>query len=158
MEFNIKKYAFGHRPPVQLPSPEFYKQLGESGIRQLVSRQYDLLRQSAIKNLFAIDDEQFNLSKQHSADFMIQICGGPDYFNQHRGNPMMSKRHAPFKITPEGRVVWLTCYKQALSELHLPENLIESFWNYLHAFSAWMVNNPSLSIEIKDIKNKLPNV
>lgn len=143
IDLQINSYQFGERPNVTKPDPEFYKQLGEEGIRKMVSRHYDLLRQSPIKHLFAKDDVEFEYSKQNSADFMIQICGGPDYFTQRKGSPKMMNRHAPFKIKPEGRLVWLNCYKQALVELTIPENLILSFWNYINVFSSWMVNTPS---------------
>jgi len=52
-------------------------------------------------------------------------------------------RHAPFTITLEGRNVWLTCYKEALLELDIPENLVLSFWNYINVFSIWIVNTPA---------------
>ncbi len=47
----------------------------------------------------------------------------------------------PFKITAEGRVEWLNCYKRVLEKLDLPENVIQSFWNYLDIFSKWMINS-----------------
>jgi len=143
MDLQINSYQFGERPAVSKPDPEFYHQLGEEGIRKLVSRHYDLLRESSIKHLFSTDDAVFEQSKRNSADFFIQICEGPDYYRQHRGKPMMADRHAPFSITPEGRVVWLNCYKQALLELDIPENLVLSFWNYINVFSNWVVNTPS---------------
>ncbi|MDR3653514.1 MAG: globin [Paludibacter sp.] len=148
MDLQINSYQFGERPAVTKPDPEFYKQLGEEGIRKMVSRHYDLLRVSPIKHLFSNDDAEFEQSKQNSADFMIQICGGPDYFNQHKGKPMLVDRHAQFRIKPEGRIVWLNCYKQALLELDIPENLVLSFWNYINVFSAWMVNTPSTSFDV----------
>jgi hemoglobin len=149
MNLQINTYQYGERPEVSKPDPEFYKQLGDDGIRKMVSRHYNLLRESPIKHLFASDDAEFELSKQNSADFMIQICGGPDYFNQHRGKPMMGDRHTPFSITPEGRIVWLNCYKQALLELDIPEYLVLSFWNYINAFSNWVVNTPTGTFKIK---------
>jgi len=106
----------------------------------MVSRHYDLLIESSIKKLFPIDDKELEQSKKNSADFMIQICGGPDYFNQHRGQPRMADRHKGFTITPEARIVWLNCYKQALLELGAPEQLTVSFWEYINIFSNWMVN------------------
>lgn len=143
MDLQITTYQFGERPGVTLPDPEFYKLLGEEGIRKMVSRHYDLLRESPIQSMFPKNDAEFEHAKQNSADFMIQICGGPDYFNQRRGSPMMMRRHAPFKIKPEGRLVWLNCYKRALIELDIPEHLVLSFWNYINVFSTWMVNTPS---------------
>ena len=140
MELKINNYKMGERPDVTIPVRDFLKQLGEEGIRKMVSRHYDLMRVSDIKHLFPESDEDFENAKLRSSDFMIQICGGPDYFNQHRGKPMMINRHAPFKITPQGRIVWLTCYRQALIETGLTETLILSFWEYINVFSAWMVN------------------
>ena len=144
MNLQITHYQFGEKPTVTRPNPEFLTAMGEAGIRLMVSRFYDALRQSSIKHLFKQDDTEFEQSKAHSADFMIQILGGTEYYNLHRGKPMMANRHAPFNITPEARIVWLTCYKQILMEIDAPEHLIESFWNYLNVFSNWMVNtNPS---------------
>lgn len=141
MELKINEYSFGERPPVTIPDRDFLKQLGEVGIRKMVSRHYDLMRVSEIKHLFPPTDEEFEKAKLHSSDFMIQITGGTEYFNQNRGKPMMTKRHSPFKITAQGRRIWLECYRQALLETELPENLILSFWNYINVFSIWMVNS-----------------
>lgn len=140
MKFTINTYEFGQRPSVTLPTPEFLKILKEEGIRQLVSDHYDLLSQSEIKHLFPRIDEQLGKAKQRSSDFFIQICGGHPYFNENRGKPMLAGRHAPFAITPEARVVWLECYQQVLMQRELPEDVLQSFWNYLNVFSFWMVN------------------
>ncbi len=143
MELKITPYEFGERPEVTKPDIEFYNQMGEEGIRKMVSRHYDLLRESPLKDMFPKDDSLFEIAKQNSSDFFIQICGGPDYFNQHRGKPMMSNRHSPFSITPEGRITWLNCYKQAIIELDIPKELKLSFWNYIDPFSNWIVNTPT---------------
>lgn len=140
MELKANTYPLGARPDVTKPHPDFLKELGEEGIRKMVSRHYDLMRESGISHLFPPTDDEFEKAKLRSSDFMIQICGGPEYFNQNRGRPMLINRHAPFAITAEGREIWLSCYRQALLETKLPEHLIESFWNYINVFSAWMMN------------------
>jgi hemoglobin len=140
MDFSISQYEFGERPAVTLPSSEFLERLTESGIRKMVNDHYDLLSKSEVKNLFPRIDEALDKAKQRSSDFFIQICGGHPYFNENRGKPMLAKRHAPFSITPAARIVWLKCYQQVLSKLDLPEEIIQSFWNYLNVFSVWMVN------------------
>jgi hemoglobin len=99
------------------------------------------LKESTIKDLFPKNPIALEKAKEHSADFFIQICGGPDYFNQNRGQPKLNQRHLPFKITAEARVVWLNCYKTVLQNLELPDNVKNSFWNYLEVFSKWMVNS-----------------
>jgi hemoglobin len=125
---------------VQKPSPGVLQVLKEEGIRKLVSDHYDLLVKSEIKHLFPTSEEQLNMAKKYAADFFIQVMGGPPYFNMSRGKPAMTKRHAQFSISVEGRIEWLKCYQQLMPKLEIPEHLIQSYWNYLNNFSSWMVN------------------
>ena len=141
MDFNISSYFPGIRPDVTLPSKQMYILLGEEGMRKMVSDFYDLLVKSEIKDLFPKNPIALEKAKEHSADFFIQITGGPDYFNKNRGQPMLNRRHRPFKITAEGREIWLNCYKIVLQKLDLPDDVKISFWNYLDVFSKWMVNS-----------------
>ncbi len=141
MQFTITPAQVGTRPPVTLPTPQFLELLKEEGIRKLVSDHYDLLRQSNIKGLFPPTDEGFALAKEHSADFFIQICGGPKYFNEKRGAPMMAARHSPFKINQEARKIWLESYAMVLAPLQIPQDIKKSFWNYIDIFSIWMMNS-----------------
>lgn len=140
MKLTISDLPMGTRPQVALPDPSFLTHLGEAGMRQLVSDHYDRLVESSIKNLFPQDAEGLASAKQHAGDFFIQICRGPRYYEASRGQPQMAKRHAPFKITPEARVIWLQCYQPLLEALDMPEDLVRSFWDYLDIFSVWMVN------------------
>ncbi len=141
MDFVITKYFPGVRPAVTLPTHQMYHLLKEEGMRQMVSDHYDLLVKSSIKDLFPKNPIALEKAKEHSADFFIQICGGPDYFNKNRGKPQLNRRHLPFKITAEARIEWLNCYQQVLSRLDLPDDVKLSFWNYLDVFSKWMVNS-----------------
>jgi len=141
MEFEISKYYKGVRPGVTLPSPLMFHILKEDGMRKMVSDHYDLIVQSSVKDLFPKNPLKLEIAKEHSADFFIQICGGPDYFNKNRGKPQLNRRHQPFKITAEARIEWLKCYQQVLSKLDLPDEVLRSFWKYLDDFSKWMVNS-----------------
>ena len=141
MEFEISRYFPGVRPGVTLPSKQMFILLKEEGIRKMVSDHYDLIVTSSIKDLFPKNPIALEKAKEHSADFFIQICGGPDYFNQNRGKPQLNRRHLPFEITADARIEWLNCYKQVLHKLDLPEEVLASFWNYLDVFSKWMVNS-----------------
>jgi len=141
MEFVISKYFPGVRPAVTLPTKQMLELLGEEGMRKMVSDFYDLLINSTLKDLFPKNPIAVEKAKEHSADFFIQICGGPQYFNQNRGMPQLNRRHQPFKITAEGREIWLNCYKEVLLKLDLPSEVLLSFWNYLDVFSKWMVNS-----------------
>ena len=147
MNLTITPAQLGDKPPVSKAFPAFFPQIGEARFREMVSQHYELLKVSSIKNLFPVDDpEEFAAAKKHAADFMIQICGGPAYFNASRGAPMMGRRHAPFAITPEARVVWLELYAEVLAPLAedgVSEENIEYFWRYLEVFSKHMINTPS---------------
>ncbi len=141
MDFSITQFEFGQRPMVTKPAPEFLKLVTEEGIRKMVSDHYDLLSKSEIRHLFPPTTEALDKAKQNSSDFFIQICGGREWYNENRGKPMMVKRHASVKITSVARIVWLQCYIQVLSKLEVPEQVLQSFWNYLNVFSSWMVNS-----------------
>ena len=141
MDFIISKYYPGIRPQVTLPTQGILLLLKEEGMRKMISDFYDLLVESEIRELFPKNPIALEKAKEHSADFFIQICGGPDYFNKHRGQPKLNQRHQPFKITAEGREVWLNCYRIVLQKQNLPDNVLLSFWNYIDVFSKWMVNS-----------------
>ncbi len=141
MNYAITQAQLGTRPNVQIPNPKFYEVLGEKGMRKLISDHYDILITTNIKNLFPPTPELLETAKQHSADFFIQICGGPQYFNVTRGAPQMARRHAPFKITMEARKIWLESYIPILKKLDMNDELKQSFWNYLNIFSIWMINS-----------------
>ncbi len=141
MQYTITPAQVGTRPNVQLPNPKILEFLGEDGMRKLISDHYDILKTSSIKDLFPSSKKAFEKAKEHSADFFIQICGGTPYFNQNRGRPMMAARHSPFKITQEARKVWLESYIKVLEKLDMPEDLKQSYWNYLDIFSIWMMNS-----------------
>ncbi|RXJ86652.1 globin [Arcobacter sp. CECT 8985] len=141
MQYTMTNGQVGTRPPVSLPNPKLLEVLGEDGIRKMVSDHYDLLKESNISGLFPPTEEGFAKAKEHSADFFIQICGGPKYFNEKRGAPMMAARHSPFKINQEARRIWLESYAIVLNELDISDDLKQSFWNYIDIFSIWMMNS-----------------
>jgi len=140
MNFNINTYQFYERPDFNTPSPIFLDFMKEEGIRSMVSQHYDLLSKSSIKHLFPQSEEGLKLAKEHSADFFIQVSGGTPYFNMNRGTPMLAVRHDPFKITLSARIVWLECYREVLQKLNLPEEVAQTFWDYINPFSIRMVN------------------
>ncbi|MFT7859822.1 MAG: globin [Sulfurimonas sp.] len=143
MNLEIAYAQFGVRPPVTKPIPEFLIEVGQDGIRELISEHYESIKGSDIEHLFPIDPQEFEMAKKHAADFFIQICGGPKYFNESRGAPRMVGRHERFRITPQARETWLELYKPLLKKLKengVTEISLQSFWNYLNIFSLWMVN------------------
>jgi hemoglobin len=140
MQYNITQAQIGTRPKVQTPDPRIYEYLGEAGMRKMVSDHYDIMAKSSIKGLFPPTPDLLEKAKTHSANFLIQICGGPRFYEVTRGAPMMAARHSPFKITQEARQVWLESYIEVLQKLDMCDELKQSYWNYLDIFSIWMMN------------------
>lgn len=145
LNLEILPGQLGVRNPVTKPHPGFLPEIGEARLRQLINDHYTLIRDSDIAHLFPADEAEFEAAKKHSADFFIQICGGPDYFNQSRGAPRMVGRHAPFRIDEAARLRWLELYQTLLPQLveeGISEAHVQSFWNYINVFSGWMINTP----------------
>jgi hemoglobin len=147
MNLTITDGVLGVRPPVTKPHPGFFFEVGEERFRKLVDDHYEMIRTSDISFLFPINDEDdFSAAKKHAADFLIQICGGPAYFAESRGEPRMVGRHAPFRIDEHARKRWLEFYAVLLPALEaegINPEYIQSFWDYLDVFSLWMVNTPT---------------
>lgn len=144
VELSITTYEPG-RPTVPVAPKAFYDQLGEEGIRNVVSDHYDQLVKSSIAQLFPPGGKPLESAKKFSADFLIQICGGPSYYKENRGEPKLVQRHKPFKITPSARVVWLESYREVLLQQDITEDVLKAMWNYLDIFSIWMVNTAEYS-------------
>lgn len=147
MDFTIKESTLGVDSPIIKPNPEFLNQVGEERFRQLVDDHYENIAHSDIAFMFPVEyEDEFAKVKKHAADFFIQICGGPDYFAQTRGDPRMLARHQRFRIDERGRQIWLNSFATLLPPLEeegiSPEN-IQSFWNYLERFSSLLVNIPT---------------
>jgi len=143
MNYTILAHNANYIPPVTKPAPTFLEEVGEEGIRDLLRRLYLELDVSPIRKIFPPSNTEGMLeASQVSADFFIQICGGPAYFNQNHGMPQMRGRHAPFTITAEGRLHWLICFETALKPLeeNISEKSLQSFWNYINIFSIMMIN------------------
>ena len=145
LDFSVLPYIEGVNPPVTKPNPAFLREVGEEGMRELFKRFYTALFDSSIQDIFPQTKEEMMIASQHSADFFIQISGGRAYFNENRGAPQMRGRHAPFKITPSARLVWLEEFKKALQPLiddkKSSQENIQSLWNYINVFSQWMINS-----------------
>ena len=127
----------GGPPQGPPPSTEIFIKLGENKIRELVKLFYDEIETSSIRSMFP---ESLEESIPKSADFMVQILGGPPYYVQKYGPPRMRMRHIPFIIDEKARRAWLGCYKKALEKSNIPEPENKMIWDFLVDFSSWMVN------------------
>lgn len=129
--------------PSDMPalSPAIYEAMGEEGIFRMLSDFYHQLEASSIRGLFA---EDMQAAGKRSAAFYVQLLGGPPMYNELYGNPMMRKRHFPFEIDEEARVVWRDCFYTTLenagTNYGFPAEHLEAFRDFIERFSQWMVN------------------
>ncbi len=123
------------------PAPEIFAQMGEENIMKMLEDFYLELEKSSIRPMFPADMVE---ASHRSGAFFVFLLGGPPIYQQKFGAPMMRKRHMPFAINANARLVWLDCFRKILDHADVsyrfPKNHIEDFWMFLQKFSAWMVN------------------
>ncbi|UOG56952.1 bacitracin resistance protein BacA [Leptospira noguchii] len=136
-------------PPGLIPGLQsVFVSVGENSLRELVSDFYDQIPSSSIAFMFP---ENLEESKIKSADFLIQITGGPPLYSQNYGPPKMRVRHLPFPIDEKARRVWLSCYRKVLDDWDAEVSVKEVLWIFFKDFSAWMVNLESKTEEFNGI-------
>jgi hemoglobin len=128
-------------PQGEPPNHEIYHLMGEENIFKMMEAFYRELEHSSLRPLFPADMVE---ASRRSAAFFVGLLGGPPLYHQLYGSPMMRARHLPFPIDEAARLEWLTCFgrvlDQAVDQYNFPEQHLEGFWNFLVAFSGWMVN------------------
>lgn len=100
-----------------LTNPHYDLLGGETGVRQLVDRFYDLIDTLP---------EAWDLRKLHAQDlqssrdklfmFLSGWLGGPPLYENTYGHPRLRARHLPFPIGSKVRDQWLMCMNQAIDE------------------------------------------
>ncbi len=134
----------GGPPEVDRPSPEIFAVMGDDGIRRMIHCFYGHLAHSDIQEMFVGD---MNEAADRSADYFVQLLGGPPVFQQKYGPPRLRARHIPFEISENARQVWIGCFETTLDgaddAFGFPMQHMDGFKQFLDAFSAWMVNTES---------------
>jgi hemoglobin len=95
-----------------------YDQLGgETGVRQLVNRFYDLMGSNAeTTGIRAMHAKSLRVSREKLFLFLSGWLGGPSLYIEKYGHPRLRQRHLPFSIASSERDQWLYCMNQALEE------------------------------------------
>lgn len=127
-------------PEVKFPSKKVYLAAGEELLRKLVEVHHENLMKSKIHYLFPTSHEKLRSLIERSADFVVEMCGGPPYYTLTRGEPKMRARHFSVTIDEKAREIWLACYKHALKDVHFPLSVLEEFWQWIESFSIRMIN------------------
>ncbi len=119
-----------------------YDQLGgESGIRRLVDRFYDLMDTSPeAANVRALHAASLKRSREKLFMYLTGWTGGPPLYEEQYGHPRLRMRHLPFTIGKRERNEWLWCMEQALDEHEMPGALREHLRQRLRQLADHMRN------------------
>jgi hemoglobin len=130
----------GNAAPEPEPTP-FLGLGGETGVRALVDRFYDLMDlEPLFAGIRALHPTSLDGSRDKLHWFLCGWLGGPDLYVQRFGHPRLRARHLPYAIGSAERDQWLACMMQAMAETGtepaLAQRLAESFFGT----ADWMRN------------------
>lgn len=99
---------------------------GETGLRSLVDRFYDLMDSSPeAEKIRAFHAESLKQSREKLFMFLSGWSGGPQLYVERFGHPRLRMRHLPFPIGEAERDQWLWCMNKALDESQLDPRVVE---------------------------------
>lgn len=99
---------------------------GESGLRKLVERFYDLIDSSPeAAQLRALHPKSLKQSREKFFMFLSGWSGGPQLYVEKYGHPRLRMRHMPFSIGTVERDQWIWCMDNALDEMQMDVAVVE---------------------------------
>lgn len=114
---------------------------GEDKVRALVARFYDLMDlEPGYAQLRATHGSTLDHARERLLWFLCGWLGGPQYYTERVGHPMLRARHLPFRIGVVERDQWLACMDQAMGETGVPEELRTRLKASFFQTADWMRN------------------
>jgi len=99
---------------------------GETGLRSLVNRFYDLMDSSPeAKQIRLFHAKSLTQSREKLFMFLSGWSGGPPLYVERFGHPRLRMRHMQFAIGTVERDQWLWCMHKALEESGLDPRVVE---------------------------------
>ncbi len=99
---------------------------GETGLRSLVNRFYDLMDSSPeAARIRSFHAQSLNRSREKLFMFLSGWSGGPQLYVEKFGHPRLRMRHMPFSIGTAERDQWLWCMNKALDESQIDPDVKE---------------------------------
>jgi hemoglobin len=99
---------------------------GETGLRNLVDRFYDLMDTSPeAKDIRALHAKSLSQPREKLFMFLSGWSGGPSLYIEKYGHPRLRQRHMPFSIGDVERDQWLWCMNKALDESGFLPQVVE---------------------------------
>lgn len=102
------------------PQPHYVRLGGDSSVRALVDRFYDLMElEPDYAALRAVHPSSLEQSREKLYQFLSGWLGGPQLYVERHGHPRLRARHMPFTIGTRERDQWMACMVQAMEELQV---------------------------------------
>src|SRR5689334_9360875 len=99
---------------------------GETGLRALVNRFYDLMESSIeADKIRSFHPKNLKGSREKLFMFLSGWSGGPQLYIERFGHPRLRMRHMPFSIGMVERDQWLWCMNKALEQSGLDPRVVE---------------------------------
>ncbi len=114
---------------------------GEARVRELVDRFYDLMDlEPGYAALRATHGNDLATAREKLFMFLCGWLGGPQYYVDKYGHPMLRARHLPFAIGVKERNQWVACMDQAMGEVGVEPQLRERLYDSFMNTADWMRN------------------
>ncbi|MFC0271965.1 hypothetical protein ACFFIX_10930 [Metabacillus herbersteinensis] len=117
-----------------------YNAIGEQKLSHLVDAFYEKVQKHPLLSPIFPDDLTETARKQKQ--FLTQYLGGPQFYTEEHGHPMLRARHLPFPITPSRAKAWISCMENAMDEVNVEGPLREFLLQRLDLTAQHMVNTP----------------
>ena len=119
-----------------------FEQLGgETGVRSLVDRFYDLMDlEPGFAGLRAMHPTPLDGSRDKLFWFLCGWLGGPNHYADRFGHPRLRARHMPYRIGVAERDQWMACMVQALQEQAVDTQLAARLAEAFFGTADWMRN------------------
>jgi len=114
---------------------------GETGLRSLVNRFYDLMDSAPeARTIRSLHAKSLNQSREKLFQFLSGWSGGPPLYIERFGHPRLRMRHMPFPIGTVERDEWLWCMNRALDESQLDPRVVEYLKNHFAQAANFLRN------------------
>ena len=114
---------------------------GETGLRSLVNRFYDLMDSSPeAEKIRSFHAQSLKQSREKLFMFLSGWSGGPQLYVERFGHPRLRMRHMPFAIGIVERDQWLWCMNKALEESGLDPRVVEYLKTHFAEAADFMRN------------------
>jgi hemoglobin len=114
---------------------------GESGVRALVDRFYDLMDlEPNFAGIRKMHPPTLDGSRDKLFWFLSGWTGGPNLFVERFGHPRLRARHLPYAIATDERDQWLRCMEMAMQDVGVVPALQEHLKKSFADTADWMRN------------------